>query len=203
MPLQVVGLGVSGTPEVAIVHAPLSLLPVAFPRQRFEQVRSVMVILHTSHWSGHGGTAPLQSPDDAGARGEAWLQPGLVLPLRPHPQAPMNPLSVHTHQPFLQAKAAQPAFNRLVDAVAQDEAWLEATLQLAAQHDDFTGRLLQVGHVHARVCVGGGGSRVGPRLAGDRCAARGATCSFHQELLQGRHLVRGLAKGSLSIQGTS
>jgi hypothetical protein len=46
--------------------------------------------------------------------------------------------------PCSQAKAAQPAFNRLVDAVARDEPWLEATLRLAAQHDDFTGRLLQL-----------------------------------------------------------
>lgn len=36
---QVVGLG-GDAPPVAIVHAPLSVLPVAFPKARFEQVRA-------------------------------------------------------------------------------------------------------------------------------------------------------------------
>jgi hypothetical protein len=35
---QVVGLGASSCPPVALIHAPLSLLPVAFPEERFKQV---------------------------------------------------------------------------------------------------------------------------------------------------------------------
>lgn len=66
-------------PSSAIIHAPLSALPVTFPRER-----------------------------------------------------------------FLQAKQAATAFNSLVDAVAADEQYLEATLEAASQHDDFTARLLWV-----------------------------------------------------------
>lgn len=36
------------------------------------------------------------------------------------------------------------AFNELVDAVASDEAYLQNTLAAAAQHDDFTAKLLGV-----------------------------------------------------------
>ncbi len=35
-----------------------------------------------------------------------------------------------------------PLFNRLVDAVAADEAYLSSTLARAAEHDDFTAQLL-------------------------------------------------------------
>ncbi|KAI8475146.1 MAG: glutathione synthetase [Monoraphidium minutum] len=74
----VVGLG-GQAPAATLVHAPLSVLPVAFPRDRFEQAVSCM-----------------------------------------------------------------PRFNDLVDAVARDEEYLEATLAQAAAHDAFTGRLLQL-----------------------------------------------------------
>ncbi|GLI68541.1 hypothetical protein VaNZ11_012982 [Volvox africanus] len=65
-------------PDVAIIHAPLSLMPVPYPRGRFELAQQVM-----------------------------------------------------------------PLFNRLVDAVATDEAYLESTLGPAALYDTFTGRLLK------------------------------------------------------------
>lgn len=42
----------------------------------------------------------------------------------------------------MQAKAAMTAFNILIDKVAADETYLKQTLQKAAQHDDFTARLL-------------------------------------------------------------
>ncbi|MEW5313017.1 MAG: hypothetical protein WDW38_004612 [Sanguina aurantia] len=67
----------ASVPELAVVHAPLSALPVSFPRER-----------------------------------------------------------------FLQAKAVMPLFNELVDAVARDERYLEATLESAARFDEFTARLL-------------------------------------------------------------
>ncbi|KAG2487617.1 hypothetical protein HYH03_013756 [Edaphochlamys debaryana] len=66
-------------PEYAVIHAPLSLTPVPFPRERFELAQKV-----------------------------------------------------------------QPLFNSLVDAVAADEPYLEAVLRPAAQHDEFTARLLRV-----------------------------------------------------------
>ena len=40
--------------------------------------------------------------------------------------------------------AMQPAFNRLVERVAQDAAWLEATLEQTAASDAFTRRLLEL-----------------------------------------------------------
>jgi hypothetical protein len=43
-----------------------------------------------------------------------------------------------------QAKVAMTIFNTLIDNVAADETYLEQTLQKAAQHDDFTGRLLKL-----------------------------------------------------------
>ncbi|KXZ48946.1 hypothetical protein GPECTOR_24g236 [Gonium pectorale] len=64
-------------PDFAVIHAPLSLLPVPYPRARFELAQKV-----------------------------------------------------------------QPLFNSLVDAVAADEAYLEAVLRPAAAHDAFTARLL-------------------------------------------------------------
>jgi len=45
---------------------------------------------------------------------------------------------------FLQAKAVQPLFNRLVDAVARDEEYLESVLAGAARSDTFTAQLLEV-----------------------------------------------------------
>jgi len=45
---------------------------------------------------------------------------------------------------FMQAKAVMPLFNRVIDAVAADEEYLEATLAPAAKFDDFTARLLQL-----------------------------------------------------------
>lgn len=66
-------------PELAIIHAPIALLPVSFPRDRFMQAKSVMLL-----------------------------------------------------------------FNLLVDRVASDEAYLEKTLEKAAQYDEFTAHLLSV-----------------------------------------------------------
>ncbi|EFJ43050.1 hypothetical protein VOLCADRAFT_76898 [Volvox carteri f. nagariensis] len=68
-------------PDFAVIHAPLSLTPVVYPRARFKLAQQVM-----------------------------------------------------------------PLFNRLVDAVAADEDYLEGTLRHAAQYDGFTGRLLAVLH---------------------------------------------------------
>ncbi|GIL90454.1 hypothetical protein Vretifemale_18104 [Volvox reticuliferus] len=65
-------------PDFAVIHAPLSLMPVPYPRGRFELAQQVM-----------------------------------------------------------------PLLNRLVDAVADDEGYLESTLGPAALYDTFTGRLLK------------------------------------------------------------
>lgn len=45
---------------------------------------------------------------------------------------------------FQECVALSPLWNKLVDAVARDVAWLHATLEPAASADPFTGRLLQM-----------------------------------------------------------
>ena len=54
LPYQVVALKdkVFVNPDLAVIHAPLAALPVAFPRERFLQVRGKAL-----HWGGEGGGA--------------------------------------------------------------------------------------------------------------------------------------------------
>ncbi|GAX73563.1 hypothetical protein CEUSTIGMA_g1014.t1 [Chlamydomonas eustigma] len=95
-------------------------------------------------------------------------QHGLVVALKD--KAFVNPECATVHVPlaalpvafpeerFLQAKAVMPLFNRVIDRVAADEAYLERTLAAAAKFDDFTRRLLQllVATRSARQALAGG-----------------------------------------------
>ncbi|KAJ9512241.1 hypothetical protein QJQ45_012796 [Haematococcus lacustris] len=96
---------------------------------------------------------PAGQLDDIVQDAIAWAnQHGLVVALGgPHApdcatiHAPLSALPVaFPESRFKQAKAVQPLFNVLVDAVAQDEGYLEQVLSAAARHDDFTGRLLSL-----------------------------------------------------------
>lgn len=59
--------------------------------------------------------------------------------------APVALLPVpYPRETFLRAKAAAQAFNLLMDRISQDEAYLQAILAPAAEHDDFTAKLLEV-----------------------------------------------------------
>ncbi|CAK0740272.1 hypothetical protein CVIRNUC_001238 [Coccomyxa viridis] len=59
--------------------------------------------------------------------------------------APLSVLPVpFPRASFEKAKAAMRIFNKLIDRVSRDGAYLEATLQAASEFDDFTARLLQI-----------------------------------------------------------
>ena len=69
LPYQVVALKdkVFVNPDLAVIHAPLAALPVAFPRERFLQVRGKAL-----HWGGEGGGAIM-----AARTREATVEPSM------------------------------------------------------------------------------------------------------------------------------
>ena len=47
-------------------------------------------------------------------------------------------------QQYIRAVQLAPVFNNLVEAIAQDPEWLQATLGAVVAHDKFTGQLLNI-----------------------------------------------------------
>ena len=68
--------------------------------------------------------------------------PDLPVALVPAPVA-LIPVT-YPRETFVLAKRAATAFNSMIDAVSCDEDYLRSVLEIAARHDEFTGRLLQV-----------------------------------------------------------
>ena len=156
-------------PDFAVIHAPLALTPVPYPKARFELAQKVcarcccwpserascwavmLAAWAAPFWRWHGCPHALMRAGDACMH--ASPAP-LLAPMPPTCVAPrclcacthsMPRTSVALHAARLPVRAAprpslasfplqvQPLFNSLVDAVARDEAYLEATLGGAAK----------------------------------------------------------------------
>jgi hypothetical protein len=114
---QVVGLG-GAAPDRAIIHAPLAVLPVAFPEARFNQVGRA-----STGWPGprRVGGGRMGIPGITQVGGVRAAAPAAVSRLT-------SPRARGAHRPASQAVECMQQFSSLVDMVAQDEDYLEATL---------------------------------------------------------------------------